>query len=117
MKTPSQIMVVLKENMKNRIFSVLTVVKKVISDKINQIKSSIMKKIMPNKLKKRRNTLKKRRNTPKRISNRTIKSLKNNSHVIPTKNIISAPKIVINKPPIVTKPEVVTMSKIVTKPK
>ena len=117
MKTPTQIRVVLKENMKNWIFSLLTVVKKVISNKINQIKSGIMKKIMPNKLKKRRNTLKKRRNTPKRISNRTIKSLENNSRVIPTKNIISTPKIVINKAPIVTKPEVVTMPKIVTKPK
>ena len=61
--------------------------------------------------------LKKRRNTPKRISNRILKSLENNSHVIATKNIISAPKIFINKPPIITKPEVVAMPKIVSRPK
>ena len=63
------------------------------------------------------NNLKKRRNTPKRISNRTLKSLENNSCVIATKNIISTPKIVINKPSTITKPEVVTMPKIVTKQK
>ena len=69
-----------------------------------------MRKIMPN-------NLKKTRNTPKRISNRTLKSLENNSRVIATKDIISTPKIVINKPQLVTKPEVVTMPKIVAKPK
>ena len=63
------------------------------------------------------NNLKKWRNTPKRISNRTLKSLENNSRVIATKDMISKPKIVINKPQIVTKPEVVTMPKIVSKPK
>ena len=63
------------------------------------------------------NNLKKIRNTPKRISNRTLKSLENNSSVIATKNIISTPKIVISKPQIVTKPEIVTLPKIVTKPK
>ena len=44
---------------------------------------------MPNKLKKRWNTL-------KRISNKTIKSLENNSRVTATKNIISTRKIAIN---------------------
>ena len=34
-----------------------------------------------------------------------------------TKNTISTPKIVIEKPQIVTKPKVVTIPKIVTKPK
>ena len=63
------------------------------------------------------NNLKKRWNTPKRISNRTLKSLENNSHIIATKNIISTPKIAIKKPPILTKPEKFTMPKIVTKPK
>ena len=69
-----------------------------------------MRKIMPNSLKKTRNTI-------KRISNRTLKSLENDSRVIATKDIISTPKMVINKLPIITKPEVVTMPKIVTKPK
>ena len=61
------------------------------NNKINQIKLGIMKKIIPNKLKKRPNT-------PKRISNRTLKSLENNSRITTTKNIISTPKIVVNKP-------------------
>ena len=60
-------------------------------------------------------TLVKKKEYPKRISNRTIKSLENNSRFIATKDIISTPKIVINKPPIVTKPEVVTMPKTVSK--
>ena len=34
----------------------LPMVKKIVNKKINQIKSSIVRKIMPNKLKKRRNT-------------------------------------------------------------
>ena len=110
MKNQTQKSVALKQNMKKLMTSVLPMVKKMINEKINQMKSGIMKKILPN-------NLKKRRNTPKRISNRTLKSLENNSRVIATKNIISTPKIVINKPQIVTKPEVVTMSKIVTKPK
>ena len=110
MKTLTQKGAVLMQKMKNRIFSLLPMVKKVVNDKINQTKSSIMSKIMPNKLKKRRNT-------PKRISNRTLKSLENNSCVIATKNIISTPKIVTNKPPIVIKPEVVTMPKIVNRKK
>ena len=60
-----------------------------INNKINQIKG-IMTQIMPNKLKKRRHT-------SKRISNRTLKSLENNSRVIATKNIVNTPKIVNNK--------------------
>ena len=67
-----------------------------------------MCKIRPNKIKKRQNT-------PKRVSNRGIKSLENNFSVKATKNIISTPKIVIEKPQIVNKPEIVTMPKIVTK--
>ena len=67
-----------------------------INNKINQIKSGIMRKIMPN-------NLKRRRNAPKRISNSTLNSLENNSRVIATKDIISTPKIVINKPQIATK--------------
>ena len=39
------------------------------------------------------NNLKKTRNTPKRISNRTLKSLENNSRVIAIKDIISTLKI------------------------
>ena len=85
-------------------------VKKMVNKKINQIKSDIMRKIIPNKLKKRQIT-------PKRVSNRTLKSLENNSCVIASKNIINTPKIVINKPQIVTKPEVATMPKIVNKAK
>ena len=110
MKTQIQRRVVLKQNIKKIMTSVLPMVKKVINEKINQINSSMMRKIMPN-------NLKKRRNTPKRISNRTIKSLETNSRVMATKNIISTPKIVTNKPPIVTKPEVLTMPKKITKPK
>ena len=81
-----------------------------ITKKINQIKSTIKGKILPNRFKKRHNT-------PKRVSNRTIKSLENKFSVMATKNIISAPKIVIEKPPIVTKPKVITIRKIVSKPK
>ena len=102
--------IVLKRNMKKVLTSLLPMVKKKINNKINQIKSSIMRKIIPNKLKKKRIT-------PKRISNRTLKSLENNSRVITSKNIINTPKIVINKPQIVTKPEVATMPKIVNKAK
>ena len=69
-----------------------------------------MGKILPNKLKKRRNI-------PKRVSNRRIKSLENNFSVKATKNIINTPKIVIEKPQIVAKPRVVTSSKIASKVK
>ena len=84
MKMKNQKSIVLKPNMKNLITSLLPVVKKMINKKVNQIKSSIMRKILPNKLKKRQNT-------SKRVSNRTIKSLENNFSVIVTKNIISTP--------------------------
>ena len=77
--------------------SLLPVVKKMINKTINQINLSIMRKIMLN-------SLQKTRNTPKRISSRTLKSLENNSRVIATKDIVSTPKIVIDKPPIITKP-------------
>ena len=88
--------------------TLLPMVKKIISDKINQIKLGIMQKIRPNKTKKRQNT-------PKRVSNRGIKSLENNFSVNATKKIIHTPRIVIEKPQIVVKPEIVTMPKIVTK--
>ena len=109
MKKKSQKSIVLKHNMKNLMTTLLPMVKKIISDKINQIKSGIMQKIRPNKTKKRRNT-------PKRVSNRGIKSLENNFSVKATKKIINTPKIVIEKPQIVAKPEIVTMSKLVAKP-
>ena len=63
-----------------------------VNKKINQIKLRILKKIVPNKLKKRRNTL-------KRVSKRGIKSLENNFSVKATKNIINTPKIIIEKTP------------------
>ena len=108
MKMKTQKSIALKHNLKNLMTSLLPVVKKMRNKKINQIKTGIMRKILPNKLKKRQNT-------PKKISNRTLKSLENNSRVIGSKNIINTHKIVINKPQLVNKPEVVTMPKIVTK--
>ena len=84
MKMKTQKSIVLKPNMKNLITSLLLVVKKMINKKVNQIKSGIMRKILPNKLKKRQNT-------SKRVSNRTIKSLENNFSVMVTKSIISTP--------------------------
>ena len=56
--------------------------KKVISNQINQIKSCIMRKKRPNKIK----------NTPKRVSNMGIKSLENNFSVKATENIINTLK-------------------------
>ena len=84
MKMKTQKSIVLKPNMKNLMTRLLPEVKKMINKKVNQIKSGIMRKILPNKLKKRQNT-------SKRVSNRTIKSLENNFSVIVTKNIISTP--------------------------
>ena len=49
-----------------------------ISNQINQIKSRIMQKIRPNKIK----------ITPEKVSNREINSLENNFSVKATKNII-----------------------------
>ena len=62
-----------------------------------------MRKILPNKLKKRQNT-------PKKVSNRRTKSSENNFSVAATKNIINTPEIAIDKPQRVTKPEVVTIN-------
>ena len=101
MKMQTQKSIVLKCNMKKVLTSLLLMVKKMVNKKINQIKLDIIRKIIPNKLKKRRIT-------PKRVSNRTLKSLESNSCVISSKNIINTPKIVINKPQIVT--QVVTTS-------
>ena len=87
--------------------TLLPVVKKAISNQINQIKSRIIHKIRPNK----------KQNTLKRVSNREMKSLENNFRVKATKKIINTPKIVIEKPPIVAEPKVVTLSKIASTPK
>ena len=107
MKMKAQKSIVLQRNFKNLMSTLLPIVKKVISNQINQIKSRIMHKIRPNKM----------QNTPKRVSNGEIKSLENNFRVKVTKKIINTPKIVIEKPPIVAEPKVVTLSKIATKPK
>ena len=98
--------VVLKRNFKNLMSILLPIAKKVISDKINQIKSRIMRRIVPNR----------RQNTPKRVSNRGIKSLENNFRVKATKNIINTPKIVV-EPKVVTSSKIATKSKKVSKPK
>ena len=81
-----------------------------VNKNINKIKLGIMEKILPNRLKKRRNT-------PKRVSNRTIKSLENNFSVTTTKNISSTSEMTIDKPQIVTKPEIAIMPKIVNQKK
>ena len=73
---------VLKRNKRNLMNTLLPMVKNMISDKVNEIKSDIIQKIQPNKSKKRQNTL-------KRVSNRGIKSLENNFSVNATKNIIN----------------------------
>ena len=110
MKMKTQKSIVLKRNMKKVLTTLPPIAKKMIRNKINQIKSRIMQKIRSNKLKKRQNI-------PKKVTNRGIKSLKNNFSFNVTKNIFNAPKIVIEKPQIVTKPELVTSSKVTTKPK
>ena len=53
MNKQTQKRVVLKHNMEKLIFSFLPMVKNMINNKINQIKSGIMKNIVPNKLKKK----------------------------------------------------------------
>ena len=78
MKKQIQRSIVLKHDMKNLMASLLPMVKKMTNKKINQIKLGIMRKIMPNKLKKIRNT-------SKRVSNRTLKSLENKFSVIAKK--------------------------------
>ena len=87
--------------------TLLPIVKKVASNQINKIKSRIMHKIRSNK----------RQNSLKNVSNREIKSLKNNFRAKATKGIINTPKIVTEKPLIVEEPKVVTLSKIATKPR
>ena len=89
MKLKAQKSIVLKRNFKNLIFILLLIVKKVISNQINQIKLRIIRKIRPNKI----------QNTPKRVSNREIKSLE---------NIINTSNIVLEKPQIVTEPKIAT---------
>ena len=96
--------IALKRNFKKLMSTLLPIVKRGISNQINKIKSRIMHKIQPNK----------RQNTLESVSNREIKSLKNNFRVKATKRIINTPKTVIEKPPIVQEP---TLSKIAAKPK
>ena len=69
MTMKAQKCIILKQNFKNLMSTLLPMAKKVIN---NQIKSRIMHKIQPN-------MIKKRQNTPKRVSNRGIKSLENMS--------------------------------------
>ena len=110
MRMKTQNRIALKRNIKNLMTVLLPMAKELVSNKINQIKSDITQKILPNRFKKRQNT-------PKRVSNRGIKSLENNCRVIASKNIINTPKIAINKPQIIVEPNVVTSSIIGTKPK
>ena len=107
MKMKTQKSIVLKQNLKKLMSTLLPIVKMGISNQINKIKSCSMHKIRPNK----------GQNTLKSVSNREIKSLKNNFRVKATKGIINTPKIVIEKPLIVEEPKVVTLSKIAIKPK
>ena len=60
MKMKAQKSMLLKWNFKNLMSILLPIAKKVKSNKINQIKSCIMRKIQPNKI----------QNAPKRVSNR-----------------------------------------------
>ena len=90
-------------------FALLPIAKNMLSNKINQIKSNIIQKMLPNRFKNRQNTLKK-------VSNRRIKSLKNNLSVRAIKNIINTPKIVNEKSIIVAKPNVAKPKKVI-KPK
>ena len=76
--------------------TLLPIAKTMVSNKINQIKSDIIQKILSNRFKKRQNT-------QRNVSNRRIKSLENNFSVKATKNIINTPKIVNEKSPIVAK--------------
>ena len=107
MKVRMQKSIVSKRNFKKLMSTLLPIVKKVVSNQINKIKSRIMHKIQPNK----------RQNSLKSVSNREIKSLENNFRAKATKGIIDIPKIVTDKPLIVEEPKVVTPSKVATKPK
>ena len=107
MKMRMQKSIALKRNFKKLMSTLLPVVKRGISNQINKIKSRIMHKIQP----------KKRQNTLKSVSNREIKSLKNNFRVKATKGIINTPKIVTEKPLVVEESNVVTLSNNATKSK
>ena len=65
MKKQAPKSIVLKRNFKNLMSSLLSIAKKMLSNKITQIKSNVIQKILPNRFKKRQNTLKK-------VSNRGI---------------------------------------------
>ena len=93
-----------KRNFKKLMSTVLPIVKKVVSNQINKIKSSIMHKIMSNK----------RQNTLKSVSNRETKPL---NRVKATKGVINTPKIVVENPLLVEEPKVITLPKIAAKPK
>ena len=107
MKMKTQKSIVLRQNFKKLMSTLLPTVKRGISNQINKIKSRIIHKILANE----------RQNTLKSVSNREIKSLKNNFRVKATKGIINTSKIVTEKPLIVEEPKVVTLSKIATIPK
>ena len=107
MKMKTQKSIILKRNFKKLMSTLLPIVKKVISNQVNQIKSRIIHKIRPNK----------KQNTLKRVSNREMKFLENNFRVKATKKIINTPQIVIEKPPTVAEPKVITLSKIASNPK
>ena len=96
--------IVPKQNFKKLMPTLLTIVKQVVSNQINKIKSSIMHKTMSNK----------KQNTLKRASNREIKSL---NRVKATKGVTNIPKIVVEKPLLVEEPKLITLPKIATKPK
>ena len=110
MKKQTQKSIVLKRKFQNLMSILLPIAKKMLGNKINQIKSNIIQKILPNRFKKRQNTL-------KNLSNRRIRSLENNFSAEATKNIINTPKILTEKSPTVAKPNVLTSAKIGTKPK
>ena len=107
MKMKTQKSIILKRNFKKLMSTLLPIVKKVISNQVNQIKSRIIHKIRPNK----------KQNTLKRVSNREMKFLENNFRVKATKKIINTPQIVIEKPATVAEPKVITLSKIASNPK
>ena len=93
-----------KRNFKKLMSTLLPIVKKVVKNQINQIKSSIMHKIMSNK----------RQNTLKSVSNREINSL---NRVKATKGVINTPKILVEEPKVITLPKIATKPKKVIKPK
>ena len=78
MKKQAQKSIVLKRKFKNLMSTLLPIAKKMLCNKINQIKSDVIQIILPNRFKKRQNT-------PKKVSNRGIKSLENNFMLKPLK--------------------------------